>query len=399
MEVNRNIAAERARLMVVKNRVRSLADNHAWIAEGLRAAPESFLELQRRCEHEGPRRKRQLARPVLAQGRLTDPQVTDCTPTLRVRIDSLCPVALATELQKFQKGASLPEALEQASAAAALAALDRASKYWDSDLSGEQLAAMEAEDQALLAAATHVQYCWSLNVARPSDWKEPANPNSLNPVDLRQFDGADFLTIAQFWLGALADAGESRPIVREPGATGDVDTVFKAWMLGRTRSGIGVENAQELPANVAEQLLEEIEKWAKSEAAARGETLTAAGNGVLRDLQALLRREIENSSGESGEGGSGVQQTKVAQPAPDAIDEYDAAILAFLNRSPSLRRKVSDVLPDTGPQDRKAIAKRLRKLADRTPPLVDYPKDERSGVAILPAGVEALKRATEPTPR
>ncbi|MBX3410391.1 MAG: hypothetical protein KF859_10965 [Phycisphaeraceae bacterium] len=392
MEVNRNIAAERARLMVVKNRVRSLADNHAWIAEGLRAAPESFLELQRRCEHEGPRRKRQLARPVLAQGRLTDPQVTDCTPTLRVRIDSLCPVALATELQKFQKGASLPEALEQASAAAALAALDRASKYWDSGLSREQLAAMEAEDQALLAAATHVQYCWSLNVARPSDWKEPANPNSLSPVDLRQFDGADFLTIAQFWLGALADAGESRPIVREPGATGDFETDFRNCMLEKTRSGTSTESPQEVPLNLAEQLLEEIEKWAKSEAAARGETLTAAGNGVLR-------REIENSSGESGEGGSGVQQTKVAQPAPDAIDEYDAAILAFLNRSPSLRRKVSDVLPDTGPQDRKAIAKRLRKLADRTPPLVDYPKDERSGVAILPAGVEALKRATEPTPR
>lgn len=83
----------------------------------------------------------------------------------------------------------------------------------------------------------------------------------------------------------------------------------------------------------------------------------------------------------------------------DAIDEHDAALLAFLNRNPSLRRKVSDVLPEKGPQDRKAVAKRLRKLADRTPPLVDYPKDERSGVVILPAGTEALKRATAPTPR
>ncbi|MCC6228379.1 MAG: hypothetical protein IT432_04040 [Phycisphaerales bacterium] len=82
-----------------------------------------------------------------------------------------------------------------------------------------------------------------------------------------------------------------------------------------------------------------------------------------------------------------------------AIDEHDAALLAFLNRNPSLRRKVSDVLPDKGPQDRKAIAKRLRKMADRTLPLVDYPKDGRSGVAILPAGIEALKRATAPTPR
>jgi len=82
----------------------------------------------------------------------------------------------------------------------------------------------------------------------------------------------------------------------------------------------------------------------------------------------------------------------------EAIDEHDAALLAFLNRTPGLRRNVSDVLPDNGPQDRKSVAKRLRKLADRNPPLVDYPKDRRSGVVILPAGVEALKRATSPTP-
>lgn len=83
----------------------------------------------------------------------------------------------------------------------------------------------------------------------------------------------------------------------------------------------------------------------------------------------------------------------------EAIDEHDAALLAFLNKSSSLRRKVADVLPEKGPQDRKAVAKRLRKLANRTPPLVDYPRDGRSGVAILPAGAEALKRATAPTPR
>lgn len=80
--------------------------------------------------------------------------------------------------------------------------------------------------------------------------------------------------------------------------------------------------------------------------------------------------------------------------AAEAIDEHDAALLAFLNRTPSLRRKVSDVLPDTGPSDRKAIAKRLRKLADRTPPLVNYPKGQHGKIEILPAGIEMLKRAT-----
>jgi len=80
----------------------------------------------------------------------------------------------------------------------------------------------------------------------------------------------------------------------------------------------------------------------------------------------------------------------------EPIDEPDRSILEFLNRYPTLRRRVSDVLPDVGPQDRKAVAARLRKLADRTPPLVDNPKSARSGVAILPAGIEALKRAQTP---
>jgi hypothetical protein len=97
--------------------------------------------------------------------------------------------------------------------------------------------------------------------------------------------------------------------------------------------------------------------------------------------------------------------TKASEPVPsppvgaEALDEYDVALLEFLNRTPTLRRKIADVLPERGPQDRKAVGRRLRKLADRTPPLVDYPRHGRSGVVILPAGVEAMKRATAPTPR
>jgi hypothetical protein len=299
MEANRNRADERGRMEALKSRVRALANNHGWFADELRAAPKKFLAFQKRCEREGPVRKRQLARAVLAQGRLTDPQVTDCTPTLRVRIDGLCPAALANELQKYRKGARLPEALERASAAAALAALDRASKYWGGDLSDDQVLAMEAEHQALRDAATHVQYVWSLDVARPSDWKEPVNPNSLHPDDLKMFDRADYLTIAQLWLGALADAGESRPLVRVPGATGDVETDFRNCMLEKTRSGISTESPQELTLNIAEQMLEEVEKWAKSEAAARGEELTERGTGMSPERVETLTEAIA-AEGERG---------------------------------------------------------------------------------------------------
>lgn len=299
MDASCNGVAGIDRLRTVKARIRALANNHGWFADELRAAPEKFLAFQRRCEREGPARKRQLARAILAQGRLTDPQVTDCTPTLRMRIDGLCPVALANELQKFHKGARLPEALERASAAAALAALDRASKYWGGDLSEEQVLAMEAEDQALRDAATHVLYVWSLDVARPSDWKEPVNPNSLHPDNLKEIKWADYLTIAFFWLGALADAGESRPFVRVPGARGDFETGFRNYMLEKTRSGISTESPQELPLNIAEQMLEEIEEWAKSEAAARGEELTERGTSMslerLETLAEAIPSELERN--------------------------------------------------------------------------------------------------------
>lgn len=101
--------------------------------------------------------------------------------------------------------------------------------------------------------------------------------------------------------------------------------------------------------------------------------------------------------------GDRVETRKKADQPPaagsQAIEENDLALLAFLNRSPTMRRKVTDVLPDTGPQDRKSIGKRLRMLADRNPPLVDYPKHGRKGVAILAAGIEALKSAPAPMPR
>ncbi len=100
---------------------------------------------------------------------------------------------------------------------------------------------------------------------------------------------------------------------------------------------------------------------------------------------------------------SGTEKRSLSSPSAvvvDAIDAEDLSILEFLNRPAGLRRKVSEVLPAVGPQDRKAIAARLRRLADREPALVDYPKaaeGKRNGVAILPAGIEALKRATPPT--
>ncbi len=79
--------------------------------------------------------------------------------------------------------------------------------------------------------------------------------------------------------------------------------------------------------------------------------------------------------------------------AVDALDVRDLAILKFLNQTPSIRRLISEIIPKDGPQNRGAITNRLKRLSKRTPPLVDYPKMQAEGVAILPAGIAILKRA------
>ncbi len=129
-----------------------------------------------------------------------------------------------------------------------------------------------------------------------------------------------------------------------------------------------------------------------------GDRISADDLATLDSAARLLR--LETSIAQSRIPDNDDAKPTVLPAEADAIDESDLALLEFLNRKPNVRRKVSDVLPEKGPQDRKAVANRLRKLAKRTPPLVDYnPKSGRSGVAILPAGVQALKRATPPTPR
>jgi len=134
-----------------------------------------------------------------------------------------------------------------------------------------------------------------------------------------------------------------------------------------------------------------------------GEVVSAADLSVLESAAKMLRMAaVSKQSGPpKGGGDNGAKPATPPDGDGEAIDERDVMILAFLNRKPGLRRRATDVLPEDGPQDRKAIGLRLRKLADRTPPLVDYPKQgkdhpkcKRSGVAILPAGVDALRRAT-----
>lgn len=130
----------------------------------------------------------------------------------------------------------------------------------------------------------------------------------------------------------------------------------------------------------------------------KSESTVATANELLIQLRRLALTTDSRSTHHAGNTLEESASDTLNSMSIEPIDEFDAELLAFLNRRPELRRKVSDIQPDKGPQDRKAIAARLRRLADRKTPLVDFPNGGRKGVAILPAGQQALKRIAPPKP-
>lgn len=148
---------------------------------------------------------------------------------------------------------------------------------------------MAAEYRAALAANTHVSFSWKIVVSRPDDWQEPADPHSVNRPHPERFAEADYRTIALYRLGGLADVGALRPIVPKPKDTGDMVRNAVAYAAWRVRFPIDDDHWDQdqpplsiraLPPDVAEQLLDDVETWAKGEAATRGESQAASGLSV-----------------------------------------------------------------------------------------------------------------------
>lgn len=296
MEATRIGADELTRLQAVQARVRALARNHGWFADATRDAYAGFMALGERFQREKSAmlaRESGLVREQLAKGRLSDPKTQDNGPCLFVRVRGLCPVSLANRLGKYRSGDAMPKTLERESAAAALAALDREAKYEDRDLPDTKREAMAAEFRAAEAAKTHVSFSWMIVVSRPAGWQEPADPHSLDAANLRRFAEADYRTIALHRLGGLADVGALRPIIPQPTDTGDTVRDLIAFAQWQFRLPIEHDHRDQtppplsvrvLPPDVAEQLLDEVETWAKVEASTRGESLTARGASVSPDL-------------------------------------------------------------------------------------------------------------------
>lgn len=296
MGVTRTGAKKLARLRAVRDRTRTLARNHEWFAEAIRVAftgQMALIERHRREMSAMDDLERRLARELLTEGRLIDPRSRDNSPCLFVDVRGLCPIVLVEPLGKYGTVDIMPRELERDGAAAALAALERDTIYHSRDLPKEKRDAMVAEDRAALVAKTHVSFSWMIVVSQPADWQEPANPQSLHRADLGRFTDADYLTIALYRLGGLADVGKVHPLVPKPKDTGDMVRDVGAYAAWRYR--LPIDDAQldqnqprlsvrKLPPDVAEQLLEFVEIWAKREEAKRGESLTASGSGVSPDL-------------------------------------------------------------------------------------------------------------------
>jgi hypothetical protein len=259
-------------LQAVQTCVRELARKHPWLVDAIRTAFDDFQILHDRfmAEKAAMRDKeRRLAREQLAKGWLCDPEAGDNNSCLFVRVEGLCPVALADRLGKHGE-ASLPKALERKSAAAALAALDRDSIYQAVDLPEGKRDEMAAEYRAALDAKTHVEHRWRVTLRKPLDWREPADPHSLDRADLTRFTEPDLMTIALYRLGGLADVGELQPIVPEPVSTGNIAKDTRAHAAWRSRFPISdhTRNQDEpalseraFPPSTAERMLSLVERW------------------------------------------------------------------------------------------------------------------------------------------
>lgn len=273
-------ANEHERLNAIRDRVRELALNHVWFADAIRAAFEGILDLwadyyNRQLAQRD--RKRTLARELLSSGRIVDPTIDANSRVLSVIVSGACPVALANRLRNHRRSDAMPRNLERESAAAALAALDREDLQREHEPSASDCV-INATMHAAKIAITNVPFMWKIVVPLPDNWQEPINPFSLERTDLERLAEADFRTIALFWLGALADVGNVRPLVAKPNETGDKERDFVAYAAWRSRLPIDndqleknepVPDTRALPPYIAEQFMGNVETWASGEAAKR----------------------------------------------------------------------------------------------------------------------------------
>lgn len=263
------LVAAQARLEALRGKLRQLVLGSPTLGEAIRQAFWKYLELGDRyveAERAAYQREQGLARAVFAQGHLIDRSSSAAGPCLLVRVRASCPPDLATKLEGFRpadvaiegsdsrscesrlvdaQGELLPVALEREAAEAALRSLDGAAERgW-------------------------VPFDWRVWVTEPPDWASPVDPGSLERRHLARLSDEDYLTVALYRLGGLADLGTTRPIVGEPDATGDPLRDVPAYAAWRARFPAPWDDhdspspridPSQLPPEIAEEMLAFVER-------------------------------------------------------------------------------------------------------------------------------------------
>jgi hypothetical protein len=388
MAAIRTDANELARLQAVQARVRTLVQEHGWFADAIRAAYDDYSALVERFEAEESAMRdweRRLARELLADGRLFDPQARDNRPCLIVPVRGLCPVNLAGELKLHGRGDTLPQKLERKGAAAALAAFDRDVTYQGHDLPVKTREAMAAEYRAALDARTHVSFVCRIVVSRPSDWAAPADPRSLDQAHLARFAEADLLTIALHRLGGLADVGALRPIVPLPMDTGNMSRDVKAQLKWSARLPIEDDQGDPIqaplkvdafPVEVAEQMLHYVEAWVRSESRTRNESLS--GNGQNGPVELAARQQDAAAAVDSG----------AFERTADLLAEKIALAFGGEKDMPAAKK-----LPNLGPRDTEAWQASLVAGMTQAKIAIELNRKYRGENWTQPRVSEAIKRA------
>jgi hypothetical protein len=255
-----------ARLKTVQKRVRQLAWMNPSFAEAIRKASPDYAKLDRRHTRElEAMRKRieSLCRELLSKGYLIDPAIEGNAPCFFEPIIGLCPVKLAATLSQYGIGQPPPVEVQREGAKAALAWLDRDAVYQSRDLADSERERMAAEYRATIKSGTHVEHTWHIVIARPYDWREPANLCSLRREDMDRFSDSEYKTIVLYLLGGLADIGALRSIIPQPEETGDMVQDLPPYLLWRGRF-LGDDPDELSPSRFPPEAAEEMLAFAKA---------------------------------------------------------------------------------------------------------------------------------------
>ncbi len=249
--------------------------DHSWFAEALRAKGDEFNDLV--VKHLAAKNAAQSdlfdrAARLLKKGRLGDPECLGPTAGRSQRLVIACPCddALAAELADWRTGTNMPPALRKRCARLALQQLIATGAIAPGKGDRES-----SRGRAPTSKATQVVKI-PIVLTRPKRERANPDPRSLDLDHLRQFTGEASIAIASRWLEVLAHAGSIQRRLPEAARTGEalVDNML-ALVVAKERANLGAADAslnpEMLTPDIAEEFQEQVDAWAREEAARRGE--------------------------------------------------------------------------------------------------------------------------------